>query len=86
MIYLEKIANKLVKKPNSEGSPFLDTPRQLTFLNEDSDGNKGYFLHNDSELSLELDGNIIFFRLNELNIDGQIFQTPNDLLNYIYGI
>jgi hypothetical protein len=85
MIYLEKIKNTLVKKIGSEGNSFLDVPRELTFTYTDEEGNKGYFSYNPFELSIELEENIIFFKLDETNIDGNIFNSINDLVNYIYN-
>jgi hypothetical protein len=85
MIYLEKIKNTLVKKIGSEGNSFLDVPRELTFTYTDEEGNKGYFSYNPFELSIELEENIIFFKLDETNIDSNIFNSINDLVNYIYN-
>ena len=85
MIYLEKIKNTLVKKIGSEGNSFLDVPRELTFTYTDEEGNKGYFSYNPFELSIELEENIIFFKLDKTNIDGNIFNSINDLVNYIYN-
>ena len=84
MIYLEKIENTLVKKIGSEGNSFLDIPRELTFTYTDEEGNKGYFSYNPFELSIELEENIIFLKLDETNIDDNIFNSINDLVNYIY--
>lgn len=84
MIYLEKIKNTLVKKIGSEGNSFLDVPRELTFTYTDEEGNKGYFSYNPFELSIELEENIIFLKLDETNIDDNIFNSINDLVNYIY--
>ena len=85
MIYLEKIKNTLVKKIGSEGNSFLDVPRELTFTYTDEEGNKGYFSYNPFELSIELEENIIFFKLDETNIDSNTFNSINDLVNYIYN-
>jgi hypothetical protein len=85
MIYLEKIKNTLVKKIGSEGNSFLDVPRELTFTYTDEEGNKGYFSYNPFELSIELNENIIFFKLDETNIDDNTFNSINDLVNYIYN-
>ena len=85
MIYLEKIKNTLVKKIGSEGNSFLDVPRELTFTYTDEEGNKGYFSYNPFELSIEIEENIIFFKLDKTNIDGNIFNSINDLVNYIYN-
>jgi hypothetical protein len=85
MVYLTKIGDKLVKQRESEGISFLDIPRRLTFTHEDEFGNKGFFSYNPYELSIELDENIIFFKLNELSIDNLTFETINELTNYIYS-
>ena len=85
MIYLEKIKNTLVKKIGSEGNSFLDVPRELTFTYTDEEGNKGYFSYNPFELSIELEENIIFFKLDETNIDDNTLKSKNDLVNYIYN-
>ena len=85
MIYLEKIKNTLVKKIGSEGNSFLDVPRELTFTYTDEEGNKGYFSYNPFELSIELEENIIFFKLDETNIDDNTINSINDLVNYIYN-
>jgi len=85
MIYLEKIQNRLVKKEGSEGNSFLDVPRELTFIYTDEEGNKGYFSYNPFEISIELEENIIFFKLQDVNIDNRTFDTISDLVNYIYN-
>jgi len=85
MIYLEKIQNRLVKKEGSEGNSFLDVPRELTFTYTDEEGNKGYFSYNPFEISIELEENIIFFKLQDVNIDNRTFDTISDLVNYIYN-
>ncbi len=85
MIYLEKIENTLVKKNGSEGNSFLDIPRELTFTYTDEEGNRGFFSYNPFELSIELQENIIFFKLDEINIDDKTFNTVEDLVTYIYN-
>jgi hypothetical protein len=85
MIYLEKIENTLVKKIGSEGNSFLDIPRELTFTYTDEEGNRGFFSYNPFELSIELQENIIFFKLDEINIDDKTFNTVEDLITYIYN-
>ena len=85
MIYLEKIENTLVKKNGSEGNSFLDIPRELTFTYTDEEGNRGFFSYNPFELSIELQENIIFFKLDEINIDDKTFNTVEDLITYIYN-
>jgi hypothetical protein len=86
MIHLEKKANTLVKKINSEGSSFLDIPRTLTFLIEDENGQKGYFTNNDEDVSIELDGNIIFFKVRDVTIDSISFSVSRDFINYVYDL
>jgi len=85
MIYLEKLENTLVKKNGSEGNSFLDIPRELTFTYTDEEGNRGFFSYNPFELSIELQENIIFFKLDEINIDDKTFNTVEDLVTYIYN-
>lgn len=86
MIHLEKNRNTLVKKNNSDGSSFLDTPRTLTFLIEDENGQKGYFTNNDEDVSIELDGNIIFFKVREVTINNTSFLVAQDFINYVYDL
>jgi hypothetical protein len=86
MIHLEKKANTLVKKINSEGSSFLDIPRTLTFLIEDENGQKGYFTNNDEDVSIELDGNIIFFKVRDVTIVNISFLVSRDFINYVYDL
>jgi hypothetical protein len=86
MVHLEKNKNTLVKKNNSEGSSFLDIPRTLTFLIEDENGQSGYFTNNDEDVSIELDGNIIFFKVREVTVDNISFLVAQDFINYVYGL
>ena len=86
MIHLEKNRNTLVKKNNSDGSSFLDIPRTLTFLIEDENGQSGYFTNNDEDVSIELDGNIIFFKVREVTVDNISFLVAQDFINYVYGL
>ena len=86
MIHLEKNRNTLVKKNDSEGSSFLNIPRTLTFLNEDENGQSGYFTNNDEDVSIELDGNIIFFKVREVTVDNISFLVAQDFINYVYGL
>ena len=86
MIHLEKKRNTLVKKNDSEGSSFLDISRTLTFLNEDENGKKGYFTNNDEDVSIELDGNIIFFKVRGVTIDNISFLVAQDFINYVYDL
>ena len=87
MIQLEKKINTLVKKIDSEeGSSFLDIPRTLTFLIEDENGQKGYFTNNDEDVSIELDGNIIFFKVRDVTIDNISFLVSQDFINYVYDL
>ena len=87
MIQLEKKRNTLVKKIDSEeGSAFLDIPRTLTFLIEDENGQKGYFTNNDEDVSIELDGNIIFFKVRDVTIDNISFLVSQDFINYVYDL
>jgi hypothetical protein len=86
MIHLEKNRNTLVKKNDSEGSSFLNIPRTLTFLNEDENGQRGYFTNNDEDVSIELDGNIIFFKVREVTIDNISFLVAQNFINYVYDL
>jgi hypothetical protein len=86
MVHLEKNKNTLVKKNNSEGSSFLDIPRTLTFLIEDENGQSGYFTNNDEDVSIELDGNIIFFKVREVTVDNISFLVAQDFINYVYDL
>ena len=87
MVQLEKKRNTLVKKIDSEeGSSFLDIPRTLTFLIEDENGQKGYFTNNDEDVSIELDGNIIFFKVRDVTIDNISFLVSQDFINYVYDL
>jgi hypothetical protein len=87
MIQLEKKRNTLVKKIDSEeGSSFLDIPRTLTFLIEDENGQKGYFTNNDEDVSIELDGNIIFFKVRYVTINNISFLVSQDFINYVYDL
>ena len=86
MIHLEKNRNTLVKKNDSEGSSFLNIPRTLTFLNEYENGQSGYFTNNDEDVSIELDGNIIFFKVREVTVDNISFLVSQDFINYVYDL
>jgi len=86
MVHLEKNRNTLVKKNDSEGSSFLDIPRTLTFLIEDENGQSGYFTNNDEDVSIELDGNIIFFKVREVTVDNISFLVAQDFINYVYDL
>lgn len=86
MVHLEKKGNTLVKKNDSEGSSFLDIPRTLTFLIEDENGQKGYFTNNDEDVSIELDENIIFFKVRDITIDSISFLVSQDFINYVYDL
>jgi hypothetical protein len=86
MIHLEKNRNTLVKKNDSEGSSFLNIPRTLTFLIEDENGQSGYFTNNDEDVSIELDGNIIFFKVREVTVDNISFLVAQDFINYVYDL
>ena len=69
MVYLEKKLNTLVKKNDSEGSSFLNFPRTLTFTIVDEEGHSGYFSNNPEDVSIELEENIIFFKVKDTIID-----------------
>lgn len=86
MVYLEKKLNTLVKLKNSVGASFLNTPKTLTFTIVDDEGHSGYFSNNDEDVSIELEGNIIFFKVSEVSVDGRIFRDSQSFINYIYGL
>lgn len=86
MVSLKKIQDTLVKNLNSEGSSFLDVPRKLTFSNEYENGDKGFFIINNTQVSVELDYNVILFDIKDVMIDDIIFDTSQELINYIYNL
>ena len=86
MVHLEKKLNTLVKSVGSEGSSFLDVPRTLTFTIVDDEGNSGHFSNNPEDVSLELDENIIFFKVKDTTIDGTLFTAAQSLINYVYDL
>jgi hypothetical protein len=57
-----------------------------TFLNEDENGQSGYFTNNDEDVSIELDGNIIFFKVREVTVDNISFLVSQDFINYVYDL
>jgi hypothetical protein len=86
MVYLEKKLNTLVKKNNSEGSSFLNVPRTLTFTIVDEEGHSGYFSNNPEDVSIELEENIIFFKVKDTIIDNIEFLDAQTMINYIYDL
>jgi hypothetical protein len=86
MVHLQKKLNTLVKSKDSEGSSFLDVPRTLTFTIADDEGHSGFFSNNSEDVSLELDNNIIFFKVIETTIDGIKFLDAQSLINYVYDL
>jgi hypothetical protein len=86
MVHLEKKLDTLVKSVGSEGSSFLDVPRTLTFTIIDDEGHTGYFSNNPEDVSLELDENIIFFKVKDTTIDGTLFTDAQSFINYVYDL
>ena len=86
MVYLEKKLNTLVKSVGTEGASFLDVPRTLTFTIVDDEGRSGYFTNNSEDVSIELEGNIIFFKVRETIIDNIKFVDAKSMINYIYDL
>jgi hypothetical protein len=86
MVYLEKKLNTLVKKNDSEGSSFLNVPRTLTFTIVDEEGHSGYFSNNPEDVSIELEENIIFFKVKDTIIDNIEFLDAQTMINYIYDL
>jgi hypothetical protein len=86
MVYLEKKLNTLVKSVGSEGSSFLNVPRTLTFTIVDEEGHSGYFSNNPEDVSIELEENIIFFKVKDTIIDNIEFLDAQTMINYIYDL
>lgn len=86
MVYLQKKLNTLVKVVGSDGSSFLDVPRTLTFTIVDEEGHSGYFSNNPEDISIELEENIIFFKVKDTMIDNIEFVDSESMINYIYDL
>jgi hypothetical protein len=86
MVYLQKKLNTLVKIEGSDGSSFLDVPRTLTFTIVDEEGHSGYFSNNPEDVSIELEENIIFFKVKYTIIDNIEFVDAKSMINYIYDL
>ena len=86
MVYLQKKLNTLVKIEGSDGSSFLDVPRTLTFTIVDEEGHSGYFSNNQEDVSIELEENIIFFKVKYTIIDNIEFVDAKSMINYIYDL
>lgn len=86
MVYLQKKLNTLVKVVGSDGSSFLDVPRTLTFTIVDEEGHSGYFSNNPEDISIELEENIIFFKVKDTMIDNIEFVDSETMINYIYDL
>ena len=86
MVYLQKKLNTLVKIEGSDGSSFLDVPRTLTFTIVDEEGHSGYFSNNPEDVSIELEENIIFFKVKDTIIDNIEFLDAKTMINYIYDL
>jgi hypothetical protein len=86
MVYLQKKLNTLVKVEGSDGSSFLDVPRTLTFTIVNEEGHSGYFSNNPEDVSIELEENIIFFKVKYTIIDNIEFVDAKSMINYIYDL
>jgi hypothetical protein len=86
MVYLQKKLNTLVKVEGSDGSSFLDVPRTLTFTIVNEEGHIGYFSNNPEDVSIELEENIIFFKVKYTIIDNIEFVDAKSMINYIYDL
>ena len=86
MVYLQKKLNTLVKIEGSDGSSFLDVPRTLTFTIVDEEVHSGYFSNNPEDVSIELEENIIFFKVKYTIIDNIEFVDAKSMINYIYDL
>lgn len=86
MVYLEKKLNTLVKSVGSDGASFLDIPRTLTFTIVDEEGHSGYFSNNSEDVSIELEENIIFFKVKDTLIDNIEFADARSMIKYIYDL
>ena len=91
MVELRKLTNGLVKVEGSEGNIFLDTERYFTnklFLIE-VDGEMvqsglPYEKVGESDVSVELEENIIFMVLDSITVDGLSFETQDEFINYVF--
>jgi hypothetical protein len=83
MLELLKIQNGLVKVPNTEGNPFLDTERYFT-KTQFEDG-LSYFKLGDNGVLIELDENVLLFVVNETTIDGVLYSNQDEFINSIFG-
>lgn len=86
MVYLQKKLNTLVKVVGSDGSSFLDVPRTLTFTIVNDEGHRGYFSNNPEDVSIELEENIIFFKVKDTMIDNIEFVDAKSMINYVYDL
>ena len=60
--------------------------KSLHLVMQDENGQKGYFTNNDEDVSIELDGNIIFFKVRGVTIDNISFLVAQDFINYVYDL
>ena len=92
MLELLKIENGLVKKPNTEGNPFLDDYRYFTnnlFTEVINDvavpTGLPYRKSGIYDISVELEENIIFLVLSDTTVDGISFDTNDEFINYVFN-
>lgn len=92
MVELKKIKNGLIKVEGSEGNDFLNTERFFTnklFL-IDVDGEMvpsglPYEKLGDKDVSVELDENILLMVLESTTVDGILFKTQDEFINYVFN-
>lgn len=66
---------------SQQGSPFLQTPRTLTF----SQFPEGYSIPDDVHVIVELDeGNLVLFRWDNVEVNGQTFISATEFLEALY--
>ncbi len=82
MLELLKIQNGLVKVPNTEGNPFLDTERFFT-KTQFEDG-LPYFKLGDNGVLMELNENVLLFVVNETTIDGVLYSNQDEFIKSIF--
>lgn len=83
MIRLIKSQEGIKKVPGTEGNTFLNEPRKITY--NTIEGNQGFLISDDVHLMIELDNNILMFPCNDTEIDGIVFNTPEELKNYMFS-
>jgi hypothetical protein len=92
MVKLKKIKNGLIKVEGSEGNDFLNTEKFFTnklFL-IDVNGEMvlsglPYEKLGDKDVSVELEENILLMVLESTTVDGLLFRTQDDFINYVFN-